>query len=122
VLTTGTTTGAVVAAADALLADGVAVGVGVVSCPLHLEDEAMEWATSGPLLMTVEDHGVRTGLAASVAEWLALRGSACRLSRVGVEAYQSSGAASELYARAGLDTPGVERFLRAALGIAAPGV
>jgi transketolase C-terminal domain/subunit len=62
--------------------------------------------------VTVEDHGVRTGLGMSVAEWLADTQTPCRLVRLGVSDYQSSGAAADLFARVGLDAPGIARSLR----------
>jgi transketolase len=116
VLTMGTVAGAAVAAADALAADGVRVAVGIVACPLHLDDAAMVDAASAPLLVTVEDHGVRTGLGASVAEWLALNGRATRFRRFGVDGYASSGASEDLMREAGLDPESIARRLREALG------
>jgi len=65
--------------------------------------------------MTVEDHNVRTGLGASVAEWLALHGRATQFLRLGVDGYRSSGTSHDLYAREGLDVAGIATALRAAL-------
>ena len=107
VLTMGTLSGATVAAADKLHEHGVEVEVGIVACPLDLDDAAMRYAAEAPLLMTVEDHSEHTGLGASVALWLADNGVGTRLVRVGVGSYQSSGASSELFARIGLDADGI---------------
>jgi transketolase len=107
VLAMGTLAGATVDAVDMLRAEGRSVSVGVVSCPLELDDAFMERATHAPLLVTVEDHNVRTGLAASVAEWMALRGVATRVLRLGVDGYRSSGAARDLFAAEGLDVAGI---------------
>ncbi len=116
ILTMGTLAGAVVAAADELGARGVSAEVGIVACPLHLDDAAIAYAAEAPLIVTVEDHNVRTGLGASVAEWLADHGCATRLVRLGVDGYQSSGTAADLFRHAGLDSAGiaasVERALR----------
>jgi transketolase len=114
VLVMGTPAGAAVDAADALAADGIAVSVGIVSCPLALEHAAMERAAA-PLLLTVEDHSVRSGLGASVAEWLAANRVAARLVRRGVTGYQSSGAAKDLYAIAGLDAAGIALAIKETL-------
>jgi transketolase len=114
VLTMGTVAGSVVDAADLLTGEGIRAAVGIVPCPLHLDHEAMELAASVPVLVTVEDHGVRTGLGASVAEWLALEGHAVRFVRLGVEGYASSGSSAEVLANAGLDVHGIARALRAA--------
>ncbi len=111
----GTPSWAAVDAADALVADGLHVAVAVVSCPLSLDEEAMERLTAAPVVITVEDHNVRTGLGASVAEWLALHGRAVQLLRIGVDGYRTSGTARDLYAREGLDAKGIATALRAAL-------
>lgn len=115
VLTNGTVAGAAVQAADTLRAEGIALSVGIAACPLHLDDVAMESAAAHPVIVTVEDHNVHTGLGACVAEWLSDRGASTRLQRHGVSGYQSSGAASELLSRARLDTPGIREVLREAL-------
>jgi len=116
VLTMGTVAGAAIAAADLLAADGTDVEVGIVACPLALDDEAMRYAAQAPLLVTVEDHNVRSGLGASVAEWLAEEGCGTRLVRIGVEGYQSSGASVDILARAGLDQASIVERIRAELG------
>jgi len=112
VLTMGTVAGATVNAADALAEDGIAVEVGIVACPLDLDHDAMEYASNAPLIVTVEDHNVSSGLGASVAEWLATHGSGTRLVRIGVESYQSSGASSDILATAGLDANGIADRMR----------
>ena len=113
VLVMGTLAGAAVAASDAVREDGLEVEVGIVATPLELDDAAMEYAAQAPLIVTVEDHSVRTGLGASVAEWLARNGGEARLLTLGVEGYQSSGASADLFARAGLDASGIaERIKR----------
>lgn len=114
-LVMGTLTGAAVDAADTLREEGLDLAVAVVSCPLDLDTEAMESLTLAPIVVTVEDHGVRTGLGASVAEWLATRGRSTVLLRLGVEGYQSSGAAAELFGRVGLDAEGIARSVRDAM-------
>ena len=48
--------------------------VGRVPARSHLDDAVMERSRRRPLLVTVEDHSVRTGLGASVALWLASSG------------------------------------------------
>ncbi len=116
VLAMGTVAGAAVRAADALAADALSIAVGVVSCPLALDDASMGRACGAPLVLTVEDHNVHSGLGLSVAEWLARCRQPLRLVRRGVDGYQSSGAAKELLAGAGLDDAGIAAALRVALG------
>ncbi|TLM67831.1 MAG: transketolase, partial [Actinobacteria bacterium] len=115
VLALGQAAGAACDAADALADAGLSVAVGAVSCPLALDDAAMERAVAPPLLVTVEDHNVRSGLGLSVAEWVAEHGCATRLVRLGVERYSGSAPASELLAAAGLDADGIARAVAAGL-------
>lgn len=115
VLAMGTLVGAAIAAADALRAAGVSIAVGVTASPLELDDAEMDVAARAGLLVTVEDHSVRTGLAASVAEWLAISGRTARLLRIGVEGYATSGRSADVLALSGLDSDGIEAVLRAAL-------
>ncbi len=116
VLVMGTLAGAAVAAADALRDEGVTVSVGIVSTPLAIDDAALAVAANHPVLLTVEDHHIQTGLGATVALWLADTGGATRLRRLGVERFQSSGSAVDLFRRAGLDAHGIAAALRSQLG------
>ena len=111
ILTMGTLAGASVAASDELGERGVSAEVGIVACPLQLDDSALRYASEAPLIVTVEDHNSRTGLGASVAEWLADHGCATQLVRLGVDDYQPSGTARDLFARAGLDAEGIARSI-----------
>ena len=112
VLVMGTPAGAAVRAAAIVARQGMRVAVGVVSSPLALSDEDMERALATPMLVTVEDHSVRSGLGASVAEWLALSGRATDLTRIGVDGYRSSGASRDLLAACHLDADGIASVLR----------
>ncbi len=116
-LATGTVVGAAVAASDDLRGRGRAeIAVGVVASPLHLDEMALQRAAACPLIVTVEDHNVATGLGASVALWLAERGRGARLVRLGVGSYASSGASGDLFARAGLDAAGIATAIERELG------
>ena len=113
-VTMGTRAGICVDAADQLAAEGHGIGVCVVSSPLALDPRDMQQVVEAPWVLVVEDHNWRTGLWASVVEWAALAGGLQkRILSVGVDGYQSSGAAEELFARAGLDAPGVASRARA---------
>jgi len=115
-LVMGTPSGAAVRAADMLADAGLAVAVGIVACPLALDDDPMRDAYASPLLLTIEDHGISNGLGAAVAQWGASNRLTTRLEHLGVDSYRSSGAASDLYAQAGLDDVGIARLVREALG------
>ena len=114
IVTMGTRAGICVDAADQLAAEGHGIGVCVVSSPLALDPQDMQRVAEVPWVLVVEDHNWRTGLWASVVEWAALAGGLQkRILSVGVDGYQSSGAAEELFARVGLDAPGVASRVRA---------
>lgn len=115
IITMGTVAGAAVEAADAGAEHGISLGVCIVSSPLDLDDAAMERAAALPWILVVEDHSARTGLAASVAEWVASRGIGVRVVAHGVTGYQSSGASGDLLARVGLDTAGILARVRSLL-------
>jgi transketolase len=117
VLAMGTLAGAAVAASDLLRDDDVEAEVGIVATPLELDDDAMRYAAAAPLIVTVEDHNMHTGLGASVAEWMARNGAEARLVTLGVDAYQSSGASAELFARLGLDPRGIAERIKSELRV-----
>ncbi len=116
IVTMGTVAGAAVAASDLLSDEGIHVGVAVAASPLCLDDGGMAPVADASLVFTAEDHGVRTGLGATVSEWLAEKAIAVRVVRLGVESYQSSGAAADLFATVGLDAEGIASRMRAELG------
>ncbi|TLM90359.1 MAG: transketolase, partial [Actinobacteria bacterium] len=117
-LAMGTVAGSALAAADEIRErDGASLAVGIVACPLHLDGEAMMRVAGSRLVITAEDHGVHSGLGASVAIWLARAGAGVPLTVLGVSAYQSSGAAVDVLRHAGLDRAGIVSSARKALGL-----
>jgi transketolase len=116
IVTMGTVAGAAVEASDLGAEHGISLGVCIVSAPLDLDDEAMARVVEAPWVLVAEDHASRTGLAASVAEWVAARGIGVRVIAHGVSSYQSSGASGDLLARAGLDAQGIIARARELLG------
>jgi len=112
IVTMGTVAGAAVAASDMLRADGIDAAVAITASPLALDADGMRVASAAPWLFSAEDHNARTGLGASIAEWLADNGVATRFARLGVSEYQSSGAAKDLFAHVGLDAEGIARSVR----------
>ncbi|MDP2234687.1 MAG: transketolase C-terminal domain-containing protein, partial [Actinomycetota bacterium] len=115
ILAMGTPAGAAVRAADALAGDGLAVAVGIVACPLALDDDAMAQAFQSPLLVTVEDHHVDIGLGAAVARWGASHRVMTHIEFMGVDGYKSSGTAADLFSLCALDAAGIARRIRASL-------
>jgi transketolase len=117
IVTMGTLAGTAVAASDLLRPEGLAVAVAVAASPLELDNDALATGMDAPVVFVVEDHGARTGLGASVAAWLEERRSPARLVRLGVDAYQSSGAASDLFSHVGLDADGIAGRIRKELRV-----
>lgn len=112
---TGTMTHRAVQAWELLKAQGISVRVQHIATPLSLNLEALRAAAATGWIFTYEDHHVRTGLGASVAEALVEQGLSARLLRFGVEKYQPSGAADAVFAAAGLDAKTVAQRIQAAL-------
>lgn len=112
IVTMGTLAGAAVDAADELAGVGVDVGVCIVSSPLILDDESMRRVVSSPWVLVVEDHGWRSGLWASVAQWMAEHVTVTPVFPHGVGEYQSSGASSDLFEHLGMDAKGIAAKVR----------
>jgi transketolase len=108
----GAVVGTALGAADALAKEGVDVGVLNVHTlkPIDAATLAAAGARTGAIL-TVEDHSVTGGLGSAVCEALAERGIAVR--RHGVRTFGESGTAEALYAKHGLDAPGIATAARA---------
>jgi transketolase len=115
VLAMGTPSGAALGAVRSLAAEGRDLAFAVVSSPLELSDDDAEWIATHPIIITVEDHGVRTGLGTTVAEALAGREASPRLVRHGVVRYMPSGSAADLYRLARLDERGIREVVADAL-------
>ena len=81
----------------------------------------VEWGHRTGAILTVEDHGVVGGLGSAVAEALSETGIFVR--RHGVRDFGESGTGEALYAKHGLDAPGITRVARqllADLAVARP--
>ncbi len=115
IIALGAVVGAAVAAHDLLAADGVKARVLNLACARDVDVEAVRAAAATGLIVTVEDHTPATGLGSSVANCLADHGLGCRLIRLGVTTYGSSGPPAELYAAMGLDAAGIAATVRQAV-------
>jgi transketolase len=95
-----------------LVADGVRVGVVSIAAWSDLSDaEARALAAIGPIV-SVEDHNPKTGLGTVLQARLNELGLLCRVRKLGVTVYSTSGPAKELYALLGLDGPAIARAAR----------
>jgi transketolase len=105
------------AAAEALRAEGVSVGV--VDMPtIKPLDEGLvrEVAARSAIVLTVEEHNVLGGLGAAVAEVMAETPSRARLVRHGIrDEYSLIAPPTHLYAHYRLDAAGIAAVVREAL-------
>jgi transketolase len=102
-LTYGSATSKVLEAWSILDSKGLSVGILNMASLKPIDKESiLEAAKKGPLI-TVEDHVVRTGLGAIVAQELMAAGAYQQLLTMGVTHYGSSGKPDDLYRLQGLD-------------------
>jgi len=84
-VSTGPQTGRVLAAADALAAQGIEARVVHVPCLKPLDEDALRDSLAGyDLVVTAEEHSVLGGLGGLVAEVLTSQGPAPRIERIGI--------------------------------------
>ncbi|MFQ5654816.1 MAG: transketolase [Planctomycetota bacterium] len=113
VVVTGTPTARALEAVDSLRAEGLDIALAHLATPAEIDVVFVDEIARHPFLATVEDHSVRTGLGASLAEALFARGHALPHLRIGIERYAPSGTSEELYRSAGMDTEELRRRIGA---------
>jgi transketolase len=112
VLALGQTAVEAVKAADRLAGDGINVQVWVISSPLKMDLAAFRAAAATGAIVTVEDHHIRTGLAAQVSRALAEAGRAVAFKALGVTGFACSGEPADLYRQFGIDSDGIAAAVR----------
>jgi transketolase len=103
IVTTGVMAGRAITAREILHHQGVDVGVLHLSCPCELDTAALREAAATGLIVTYEDHNIRTGIGSLVGAWLAETGLPCRFQRLGISRYGTSASPEEQYKLQGLD-------------------
>ena len=88
---------------ELLRAQGYTVLLLNVACPIDLDVDAIRRASETGVVVTYEDHNVRTGLGSQVANVIAEQGLSTRMKKLGISTYGSSGIPDELFRRQGLD-------------------
>ncbi|HNQ34443.1 MAG TPA: transketolase [bacterium] len=106
-----------VAASDQLRAEGVEVGVLNLASPLQPDIAALREAAATGCLLTLEDHHIRTGLGAVVANFLAENRLAVKFQKLGIKGYGQSGTPEALYAKEGIDTEGIKAAVKKLLAV-----
>ena len=82
---------------------GINVNVFNVSSPTEIDKSMLAEAVKTKLIVTVEDHNVRTGLGCKISSDLIENGLFCKVIKLGVTNYTTSDKPSELYKIHGLD-------------------
>jgi transketolase len=115
IIAMGGMVGRAVKAWEQLKAEGIDVMVLSLVCPTDPDRKALAAAARTGLIVTYEDHHVRTGLGSAVANTLADEGLSCKLIKLGISRYGSSGVPEELYKSQGLDPENVVKTIKTAL-------
>jgi transketolase len=107
IVASGAVVGPALAAAERLAAGGAEVAVLNVHTLKPIDAALLtEWGSRTGAILTVEDHGLVGGLGSAVCEALSETGIAVR--RHAVRDFGESGTGEALYAKHGLDAPGIE--------------
>lgn len=103
IIAMGTMVYRAVKAWELLKAKGYTVLLVNMACPAAPDVGAIRRAAQTGVVVTYEDHHVRTGLGSQVANVLAQQGFGARLRKLGIDRYGTSGVPDELFKRQGLD-------------------
>jgi transketolase len=105
IISTGQMLGRALEAWEILRGEGLEPSILHVSCPKTLEESddpvLLQHLRKGRVV-TYEDHNVHTGLGSRVANYISKRGISCRLLKMGVDRYGTSGAPDDVYRLMGL--------------------
>lgn len=103
VITCGTMVYRAVRAQEKLKEKGMDIGVLNLSCPLELDVDKIREAASTGLIVTYEDHNVRTGIGSIIGTFLAENGIKCNFRRLGIARYGVSASPDYQYKLQSLD-------------------
>jgi len=97
---------------DDLKAEGVNLRVINISTPVDIDTDAVIDAAKTGLIITYEDHNVRTGIGTAVATVIAENSLTCKLLRKGIHKYGSSASPDMLYKEQGLDEESIRKEIK----------
>jgi len=112
IIVLGSLCGNAVAAHDLLKEQGINARVIQVASPTNIDVEAVCKAAKTGLIVTVEDHLAVSGLGSIVAETIAEQGLTCKIKKLGVTYYGSSGTPAELFANYDLNPEGIAKTVK----------
>ncbi|MCD6575144.1 transketolase [Candidatus Aerophobetes bacterium] len=104
IISTGTLLHKAIQAWQVLKEKGYSVKVVNISCWSKLDAEVLREASKTGIVITYEDHNVKTGLGSIVANFLAENSLSCYFKKLGIKRYAGSGPAEELFKMERLDT------------------
>lgn len=97
VITCGTMVHRAVRASEKLAGRGLDIGVLNLSCPTELDEDKLGEAAATGLIVTYEDHSVRTGIGSIIGAYLLENGITCKFRRLGITRYGVSGSPEYQY-------------------------
>ena len=100
---TGTLTNNAIKAVDLLKKENINIRLVNISSPLEIPSETIISATKTGTIFTLEDHNIKTGLGALIAQRMIEEQVLCPLIKFGVDNYSCSGSAEDVYKQMGLD-------------------
>jgi transketolase len=100
------------AIAQAFQGEGVSLAVVNMACVQMVDEVTMGGLLGVPVMVTYEDHNVRTGIAPALAGYLLRKGYRGRFESFGVTDYGKSGETEEVMALEGLDVASMVAALR----------
>ena len=103
IITYGNMTHRAMRVSEMLCEEGVSLGVLNVPTPCEIDEKAVIKASRTGLVITYEDHNLKTGVAGSVARIICENALQCKLKSFGIKTYGASKSADRLYREHGLD-------------------
>ncbi|MCM8816639.1 MAG: transketolase [Candidatus Omnitrophica bacterium] len=97
---------------DQLKQEGIEIGVINYSCPVTIDEHALNKGIETGFIISYEDHVVDSGLGVTIASYIAENRKSVKFYRFGIKKYGSSGTPDELYAEHGLDVDSIKDFIR----------
>ena len=89
--------------ADELKNNGLNIGVLNCSSPLEIDEEAIVQAANTGLVVTYEDHNVKSGVAGVISKIILEKDISCKFLAKGISKYGASASPDKLYKDQGLD-------------------
>jgi len=112
IIVLGALCGNAVEAHNILKEQGINARVVQIASPSKIDVDAVCEAAKTGIIVTVEDHLAASGLGSIVAETIAEQGLTCKIKKLGVTYYGSSGTPAALFANYNLDPEGIAKTVK----------